>query len=144
MKRRHLLQIAVAASTGSAGCLSNFTNATRVPAHTVTVYHVDQEVTRNVSIVVQNDAGETLFEESYTLSETNKANEANEDATFPESSDPTTVLVTVDGTEFERDWPDPECTEGNWAGVEVWIRGKSDANLDIEIKENCQHVYIDS
>lgn len=141
MKRRRLLQAAVAASVGSAGCLGSLSADERTPAHTVTVYHVDEEATRDVTVVVQNDAGETLFDQSYTMSE---SNEANEDDTFPESTDPATLVVTIDGTEFERDWPNPDCSGDNWAGAEIWIRGKSDADLSVEIKDNCQHVYVES
>lgn len=139
MKRRHLL--AVAASLGSAGCLGGLLGDDRTPAHTVTVYHVDEEVTRDVTVVVQNDAGEALFEQSYTMSETN---ESDEDATFPESSDPSTVLVTVDGVDFERQWPNSTCHDGTWMGIEVWIRGRSDSDIDVTIKENCQTTYVDS
>lgn len=141
MKRRHVLQAAVAASIGGAGCLGRLSGDDRTPAHTVTVYHVDHEITRDVAVVVKNDAEEPLFEKSYTMSETN---ESDEDATFPESSDPSTVSVTVDGVEFERQWPDSECHDGAWMGIEVWIRGKSDSDIDVRIEENCQTVYLDS
>ncbi|NEU58409.1 hypothetical protein [Halorussus sp. MSC15.2] len=141
MKRRQLLEAALVASIGSAGCLDRLSGTTRTPAHTVSVYHVDQAVTRDVNVVVRNDAGETLFERSYTMSE---SNEAHEDATFPESSDPSTVLVTVDGREFERQWPNPDCSGDNWAGVEVWIRGPSGSAPSVEVKGNCQHVYVET
>lgn len=141
MKRRHALRTAVAASIASAGCLRRLSGDDRTPAHTVTVYHVDHEITRDVTVVVRNDAEESLFEKSYTMSETN---ESDEDATFPESSDPSTVLVTVDGVEFERRWPDAECRDGTWMGIEVWIRGKSDSDIDVRIEENCQTTYLDS
>jgi hypothetical protein len=139
VKRRHLLHVAVAAGIGSAGCSSSLSSDT--PAHTVSVYHVDHDVTREVTVEVQNDAGETLFEQSYALSE---SNQADEDATFPESSDPSAILVTVDGTEFEKSWPTSECSESTWTGAEVWIRGTSDSDLDVRIEENCQTVYLDS
>jgi hypothetical protein len=141
VKRRHLLHAAVAAGIGGAGCSSSLSSDDRTPAHTVTVYHVDHEIPRNVTVEVENDAGETLFEQSYTMSETN---EADEDATFPESTDPSTVLVTVDGTEFEKDWPNPECHDGTWMGIAVWIRGRSDSDIGVRIEANCQTVYLDS
>ncbi|UPV75907.1 hypothetical protein M0R89_07570 [Halorussus limi] len=141
MKRRHLLETAVVASITSAGCTSSLTGASKTPAHTVSVYHEDEEVTRDVTVAVRNDAGETLFERSYTMSE---SNEADEDATFPESSDPATVLVTVDGTKFEKQWPNPDCSGNNWAGVEVWISGTSESALDVRIEGNCQHKYVES
>lgn len=120
------------------------TTSTAKPAHTVTVYLVDEEVARDVTVTVEESDGTVVFERSYALSE---SNQSHEDATFPESTDPHTVVVTVDGKQFERPWPgrvpaDDECHPGNWEGVEVWVRGEQDESPSIRLKDNCQHVTL--
>lgn len=62
--------------------------------------------------------------------------------------DPETVIITVDGTRFQRDWPGldhPElpCDDGNWTGIEVWVERGSDGNPTIRMEANCQHVTVD-
>ncbi len=121
------------------------TDGSGKPAHTVTVYLVDEEVPRDVTVTVEESDGTVVFERSYALSEDN---ESHEDATFPASSDPHTVVVSVDDAEFERPWPgrvpaDDQCHEGNWEGVEVWIRGGPDESPSVRLKDNCQHVTLD-
>ncbi|WP_460922502.1 hypothetical protein [Salinarchaeum chitinilyticum] len=110
--------------------------------HWVTVYLVDRETTRDVSITIANGDGNAVFEEEYRLSD---GNEADEDATFPASSEPETVVVTVDGTRFERDWPGfehPElpCNDANEAGIEVWIESAQDGTPEIRLLADCQSV----
>jgi hypothetical protein len=108
----------------------------------VTVYLAEREATRDVTVRVENDDGETLFEREYALSDDN---EAHEDATFPESTDPETVIVTVDGQQFERQWPGingRRCEGDNWKGIEVWVEGQPDEEPSVRIEENCQHVTL--
>jgi hypothetical protein len=113
-------------------------------AHTVTVYLADREATRDVAVTVKEGDGTVVFERRYALSD---ENEADEDATFPESADPETVVVTVDGEQFERSWPqgrnqDEPCSKGNWEGVEVWVEGEPDESPSVRLEGNCQHVTI--
>jgi hypothetical protein len=108
------------------------------------VYLGDRDATRNVTVTVEDGSGDTLFERDYRLSD---GNEADEDATFPESTDPQTVVVTVDGTRFERRWPgvdDPElpCNDSNWAGIEVYVDGGPDEAPSVRLEANCQHVTV--
>jgi len=133
MKRRALLAT-LGIAAGSAGC-SALDSAE--PAHTVSVYHVDERVTREVTVRIENAAGEAVFERTATYDD---ENEADENVPFSRSSDPETVLVTVDGAEFERDWPTADCDDPNWAGIELWIRGGPDAEPTLELRTNCQHV----
>ena len=115
------------------------------PAHTVTVYLGEREATRNVTVTVENENGESLFNKEYSLSD---SNEADEDATFPESTEPETVNVTVDGERFEKQWPGFEnqglpCEGENWAGIELWIEGNPDETPSVRMETNCQHVTMD-
>ena len=87
---------------GCSGVSSVLDSTGGSPPHWVTVYLGDREETHDVTVTVRDSGDETLFERSYQLSDDN---EADEDATFPASTDPETVAVTVDGTRFERDWP---------------------------------------
>jgi hypothetical protein len=142
MKRRKFLAGLGAVATPASGCI--FERSSPQLAHTVTVYHVDhEETTRNVTVTVENKDGEELFHKEYTLSE---ENESDEDATFPESTEPETVIVDVDGNRFERGWPgfeQPElpCDGNNRAGIEIWIEGV-DEKPSIRMETNCQHVTM--
>ena len=141
--RRTVLASASAALAAVSGCTA--LESSPRPAHTVSVYLVDREATRDVTVTVEDDGGAVLFEREYRLSDDN---EADEDATFPASDEPETVTVTVDGTEFERDWPgfeDPElpCEGENWAGIEVRVRGPPDESPSVRVMANCQHVTME-
>ena len=147
MQRLELLGAVGAVSTvGLAGCssvLGSDNSAER--AHTVSVYLSDRELTREVTVTVNNEDGTSLFENEYSLSD---SNEADEDATFPASNDPDTIVVTVDGTRFERDWPGfehPElpCDDPNHAGIEVWVEQSEDGSPKIRLEVNCQSVGMD-
>lgn len=110
--------------------------------HWVTVYLADREATREVTVAVTDADGATLFEESYRLSDDN---EAEEDATFPGSAEPETVVATVDGARFERDWPGFEraalpCDEPNRSGVELWIESAPDGSPEPRLETDCQRV----
>jgi hypothetical protein len=111
----------------------------------VSVYLGERDDTHEVTVTVENDDGELLFEKEYRLSD---SNEADEDAPFPESTNPTTVVVTVDGTRFERDWPGFEqqelpCSGQNWSGIELWIENGQDGSLAIRMEAGCQHVTME-
>ncbi|GAB7093830.1 hypothetical protein JCM30237_09820 [Halolamina litorea] len=135
MQRRALLASTSLAFAGFAGC-TGFGPDT-APAHTVTVYNVDSEVTREVTVRIENDGGETVFERTATF---DAENEADENVPFPESAEPETVFVTVNGTDFERDWPMTDCDGENWAGIEVRIRGGAGSAPSVELGTRCQHV----
>lgn len=142
MNRRSLLGVVGGALAATSGCLSAPTGP--VPAHTVTVYLAEREATRDVTVTVTNEGGDELFERTYELSD---ANEAEEDDTFPADTEPETVTVVVDGTRFERDWPnmhgqDAGCGESNWAGIEVWVEGQPDEEPTVRLDSNCQHVTM--
>lgn len=137
MRRRSFL--AACAASAAAGCFSEEPQ----PAHTVSVYNADRETERNVTVTVEDGDGNSLFDRRYALSD---ANEADEDATFPASTEPETVTVTVDGRGFERDWPgfeQPElpCEGENEAGVEVWVEGGE--NTTVRLEPNCGYVTPD-
>ncbi|WP_202614512.1 hypothetical protein [Halostella litorea] len=140
--RRSMLGLLAAAGVGLAGCADAL--AADDAAHTVSVYLGDRDAGRDVTVAVAADDGTVLFEREYRLSD---ANEAHEDATFPESTDPVTVVVTVDGERFERPWPafagERECSGENWEGVEVWVEGGPDESPSVRITGNCQHVTLD-
>jgi hypothetical protein len=102
-------------------------------------------MTRNVTVTVENEDGESLFNKEYSLSDNN---EADEDATFPESTEPETVNVTVDGERFEKQWPGFEsqglpCEGENWAGIELWIEGNPEETPSVRMETNCQHVTME-
>jgi len=149
MQRRDFLGAAGAvAAVGLAGCSSVIGSGDSTPtdsedpAHTVSVYLGDRDLTRGVTVTVSNEDGSTLFENEYSLS---NSNEADEDATFPTSTDPDSIVVTVDGTRFERDWPGfehPElsCNDSNNAGIEVWVEQTEDGSPAIRLEANCQSV----
>ncbi len=141
--RRTLLASSCVSLVAASGCAALDSEST--PAHWVTVYLGDRAKTHEVSVTVTNNSGDTLFEKEYTLSD---SNEADEDAPFPESTDPETITVTIDGTRFERDWPGFEqeplpCDDSNWAGVELWIETDQSGNPDLRIESDCQHVTMD-
>ena len=142
MQRREVLAVGSAAVAGGlAGCGSALSTAD--PAHTVSLYLLDSEVARTVTVEITDDTGATVFETERTLSE---RNEADEDLTFPAATTPETIIVTVDGTRFERDWPgfeQPElpCNEGTNAGVEIWIE-TADGSPGIRLEANCQSVTM--
>jgi hypothetical protein len=138
--RRAFLASSCAAFLAASGCTAP--NASSRLAHTVTVYLGERDESHDVTVTVLDGGGETLFEEEYRLSDDN---EADEDATFPEATDPETVVVTVDGTRFERDWPgfeDPElpCEGDNRSGIEVWVENGRDGSPTVRLEANCQHV----
>ncbi|WP_141551711.1 hypothetical protein [Natrinema sp. CBA1119] len=116
-----------------------------IPAHTVSVYLHNRNAVRDVTVTIKEDDGAVVFERDYSLSDDN---EAHEDATFPETTDPHTVVVTVDGKQFEQPWPeftDPnnQCPKGNWEGIEVWIKGDPGESPTILLIGNCQHVTLE-
>ncbi|MCD2199621.1 hypothetical protein LPA44_06895 [Halobacterium sp. KA-4] len=139
-KRRTFLVSLSATLAAVSGCTSP---TSEQPAHTVSVYLVDEDDPREVTVAVEAENGDTVFDRTYDLSE---RNEADEDATFLESTAPETVVVTVDGRRFERDWPgfeQPElpCNGQNWAGIEVWVSNE-DGEPSVRIEPNCQHVTV--
>jgi hypothetical protein len=147
MQRRDFLgAVGAVSAVGVAGCSSVIgSEDSEEPAHTVSVYLGDRELTREVTVTVRGGDGTSLFENEYSLSD---SNEADEDATFPASTDPETVLVSVDGTRFERDWPgfeQPElpCDDPNHAGIEIWIEQREDGSPEIRLEANCQSVGMD-
>jgi hypothetical protein len=147
MQRREFLgAVGAVSAVGLAGCSSVIgSDDSAERAHTVSVYLGDRELTREVTVTVTSEGGSTLFENEYTLS---NSNEADEDATFPASDEPDTVVVTVDGTRFERDWPGfehPElpCDDPNHAGIEIWIEESDDGSPEIRLEVNCQSVTMD-
>lgn len=142
-KRRDLLVSSGAALFAASGCTGRSSSAT--PAHWVTVYLVDASEARDVTVTVENQDGDVLFEQDYRLSE---HNEADEDAPFPESTEPETVVVTVDGTRFEYDWPGFErpqlpCNEPNYSGVSLWIENGPEGSPTVRLEPDCQHVTMD-
>lgn len=142
MRRRTLLASATAMLATGSGCAALADEPT--PAHTVSVYLADREATRDVAVTVATSDGTTIFEREYQLSD---GNEADEDATFPASTEPETVVVTVDGNRFERQWPDvtaPElpCGDPNRAGVEVYVRGAPGEAPAVRLEANCQRVTM--
>lgn len=142
--RRTFLASSAALVAVAAGGCSALTDSGR-PAHTVSVYLGNPDATREVTVTITDESGEVVFDREYSLSE---ENEAVEDDTFPESTDPATVAVTVDGDRFERGWPGVEsealpCEGENWAGIEVWIEGGPDESPSVRLEATCQHVTVD-
>jgi len=106
------------------------------------MYLGDRDETHQVTVTIMNEGGDVLFEKEYLLSD---SNEADEDATFPASTDPETIVVTVNGTRFERDWPGFEqpalpCDGPNEAGVEIYVENAQDGEPDIRLEADCQSV----
>jgi hypothetical protein len=144
--RRALIAGAGAALAAVSGCsapssLPGSGEAAAGP-HWVKTYLGDRRESHRVAVTVANADGDVLFEESYRLSD---ENEADEDATFPASTDPETVVVTVDGTRFERDWPGFEepglpCDAPNEAGVEIYVENDRDGTPSVRFEADCQSV----
>jgi len=142
LNRRTFLASSGAAVIAASGCTAP--DSSSAPAHWVTVYLGDRDETHDVTVVITNDGGDPLFEKDYELSD---ENEADEDTPFPESTAPETIVVTVDGTQFERDWPgfdNPElpCDGQNWSGIEIWVESGQDGTPDVRIEADCQHVTM--
>ena len=153
MQRRAFLGVAgVATATGLAGCGDGTDSGDTGPtdadgdlAHTVSVYLTDREETHDVSVTVTNGQGNSLFQREYTLS---NDNESDEDALFPASTSPETVVVTVDGTRFERDWPgfeQPElpCSDATASGVELRIESDETGSPTVQLQANCHTEYLE-
>jgi hypothetical protein len=157
MNRRTLLaSVSTVAASLVAGCGSRSADeqthtdrgtpadstASRSLAHTVSVYLGEREEAHDVTVTVRDGDDAVLFERTYVLSD---EDEADEDATFPASTDPQTVTVTVDGTRFERDWPGFEVTElpcegDSRAGVELYVENGPDGSPTLRLAANCQSV----
>lgn len=143
MRRRDVLgAVGAVGAVGLAGC--NSVTISDEPAHTVSVYLGDRELTRDVTVTITNEDGSTLFENEYSLSD---SNESDENATFPASDDPDMVVVTIDGTRFERNWPGVEhpdlpCNEPNHSGIEIWVEQSEDESPAIRLGVNCQSVLM--
>ena len=104
ISRRALLAGTGAVLTAVSGCttLSSPSNPSEgeSAAHWVKMYLGERDETHHVTVTITNQDEDVLFEKEYQLSD---SNEADEDATFPASTDPETITVAVDGTRFERD-----------------------------------------
>ena len=110
--------------------------------HWVKMYLGDRDETHHVTVTITNEGGDVLFEKEYQLSD---SNEADEDATFPASTTPETIVVTVGGTRFERDWPGFEqpalpCDGPNEAGIEIYVENGQDGTPDIRLEADCQSI----
>jgi hypothetical protein len=144
MNRRALLAGTGTMLAALAGCTSTVSSSAL--AHTVSIYLRERDETHDVTVLVENEQGEPLFEREYRLSD---ANEAHEDATFPASADPATVVVTVDRTRFDYQWPGVEaaelpCEGQNRSGLEVYVGSDPDGSPDLRLDANCQHVTIEA
>lgn len=127
-----------------AGCIS--TTSSPPLAHTVSVYLSERDETHEVTVLIENEQQEPIFEREYRLSDTN---EAREDETFPASTDPATVVVTVDGTRFDYQWPGIEaaelpCEGENRSGLEVYVGSDQDGSPDLRLDANCQRVTAEA
>ena len=110
--------------------------------HWVKVYLGERDETHQVTVTITNEGSDVLLEREYQLSD---GNEADEDGTFPASTDPDTVVVTVDGTRFERDWPGFErpalpCDGANEAGIEIYVENAPDGTPGIRLEADCQSI----
>jgi len=144
INRRTLLASSTAALIATSGCtalgLSPNSNRGESDPHWVTMYLGDRDETHDVTVTITNPEGDIVFEKDYQLSDSNEADEA---ATFPASTAPETIVVTVDGMRFERDWPGFEqpplpCDGANEAGVEIYIENAQDGSPDIRLEADCQ------
>jgi hypothetical protein len=120
-------------------------NVSSQPAHWVTVYLGEREETHDVTVTVTDGSGTALFEKEYRLSD---ENEADEHAPFPASGEPERVVVAVDETRFERDWPGFEqpqlpCDDPNHAGVELWVESDGDGSPSVRMEADCQRVTME-
>jgi len=142
LNRRSFLASTSATLVAASGCSA--VESSPQLAHWVTVYLGEREESHEVSVTVTDEAGETVFERAYSLSDDN---EADEDAPFPASAEPATVVVTVDGTRFERQWPGVEqpplpCDGDNRSGIEVWLENDADGDPTVRIEPDCQYVTM--
>ncbi|TKX55480.1 hypothetical protein EXE42_03150 [Halorubrum sp. SP3] len=139
-RRTFVAGLSTALVVAAAGCAGSGSDS--APAHWVSVYLGEREETHDVTVAVTDASGATLFEEAYRLSDDN---EAEEDEPIPGSSEPESVVVTVDGVRFERDWPGVErpglpCGDPNRSGVELWIESASDGTPALRLETGCQRV----
>ena len=144
--RRALLASAGGLLAALSGCASLVSpppvRGATVDPHWVSVSLTDRERSHDVTVTVRNADREVLYERAYQLSD---ANEVDEDGTFPDWTEPETVVVTVDGTRFERDWPgfeQPElpCGNANEAGIAVYVEHRADGQPKIRLEADCQSV----
>jgi hypothetical protein len=108
----------------------------------VKTYLGDREESHRVTVTITNEGGDVLFEKRYRLSD---GNEADEDATFPASTDPETVVVAVDGARFERDWPGVAqpalpCDGPNETGIEIHVENDRDGSPGVRLEADCQSI----
>lgn len=96
-------------------------------AHTVNVY--DNDPPHNVSVTVLNENDERLYHETYEFDEDKNADEAGG---FAVGTNPQTVVITIDGEEYEEPWPTPDCSGPNHAALEVHINYSSDRPVYID------------
>ena len=146
ISRRALLTGTGAVLTSLSGCTALGSSPTQSEKasdpHWAKMYLGDRDEAHNVTVTITNEGGDVLFEKEYQLSD---SNEADEDATFPASTDPETIVVTVDGTRFERDWPGFEqpalpCDGPNEAGIEIYVENARDGTPDIRLEADCQSI----
>lgn len=119
-RRRVLALLGTAALPTVSGC-SAFTEQA---AHTVNVY--DSDPPHNVTVTVLDENDEQLYEETY---EFNESDSADENGRFAVGPDPQTVIVTVEGEQYEEPWPTPECSGPNHAALEVRVSFTGDGPL---------------
>lgn len=144
--RRLLLCSVSAVFAGVSGCAAPKSSSSPVAEdanpHWVKMYLGERDETHNVTVTITDRDSDVVFEKEYLLSD---ENEANEDATFPATAEPETIVVTVDGTRFEREWPGfehPErpCDGANEAGIEIYVENARDGTPDIRLEADCQSV----
>ena len=142
---------AVLASTGAvlsvvSGCTASGSSPNssggESDPHWVKMYLGDRDETHDVTVTIMDKDGDVVFEKEYQLSD---SNEADEDATFPAPTEPETIVVIVDGTRFERDWPGFEhpalpCGDANEAGIEIRVENGQDGTPDIRLEADCQSI----
>jgi hypothetical protein len=83
----------------------------------------EHDETHDVTVLVENDQQEPLFERESAL----RCERGPRGATFPAPTDPATAVVTVDMTRFDYQWPGFEadelpCEGENRPGLEVYPR----------------------
>lgn len=149
ISRRALLASTGAVLSAVSGCtaLGSSTNSSEEESdpHWVKMYLGDRDETHQVTVTITNKIGDVLFEKEYQLSD---SNEADEDATFPASTDPEMIVVTVDGTRFKRDWPGFEqpslpCNGPNEAGIAIYVENAQAGTPDIRLEADCQSITGD-
>ena len=121
-RRRVLALLGTAVLSVASGCLA----FSEQSAHTVNVY--DSNPPHNVTVTVLDENDERLYHETYVFNESKSADEAGGFAVGP---DPETVIITVDGEEYEEPWPSPACSGPNHAALEVWLDYSDDKPLYI-------------